>query len=620
VAFLFNLTNMAGRIKFLFLYLLTWVFFFQLARIIFLVSESVQTKLLPAHTIVSSFLYGLRMDLSMSSYLLVPVCLFILLSVFIPFFRSPFIYKIYSGILLFIFLLIIIADLEVFREWGFRIDSTPLKYLASPREAWASVSHLPVVFYLVFFVLVFAIFYFAFAKWLNYLSLYLTRPRYKLSTSLLTVIFAGLLIIPIRGGVQLTPMNQSIVYFSTSNFANQAAINAPWNLMYSLISENSSTKNPYHYMPVNSARQIRDSLFQSIQKNTQVLKTRTPNIILIVWESFTEKATHLSINGKEVTPNFNRLKKEGIYFSHAYASGDRTDKGLAAVLGAYPALPKTSVIRLPAKTRKLETLGALYKKQGYKTAFYYGGETEFANIKSFLLQNEFNPIIDKSAFSQKDLNSKWGAHDGVVASRILNDLGKTSQPFFFTWLTLSSHEPFETPVATTFKGSDHTTLFLNSLHYTDSILFHFVEECKKLPSWNNTLLVVVADHGHPLPETGRKLDNFKIPIIWLGGALKEQGISYDRVCSQLDIAATITHQTIGAENYFPFSKNLFDSTSKNWAFFTFNDGFGFVNPVQTVLYDNVGKRILYTSGNIDSTAIKAGKALQQFSFQDYVDK
>jgi phosphoglycerol transferase MdoB-like AlkP superfamily enzyme len=611
---------MAGRIKFLLFYLLTWILFFEFGRVIFVLSQSAAAKQVPVRTILFSFFYGMRMDLSMASYLVVPVCLFLILSVFIPYFRRPVVYKTYTGILLFLFLLIIVADIEVFKEWGFRIDATPLKYLASPKEAWASISHLPVLFYLVFFLLIFFACLVVFTKWLNFLSRYLNNPRYKIAVALILVFITGLLIIPIRGGLQLTPMNQSIVYFSSDNFANQAAVNAPWNLMYGIISENSAAKNPYNYMPLSEARQIKDSLYKSGQLNEQVLKTNRPNIILIVWESFTEKATHLSINGKEVTPYFNQLKKEGIYFSNAYASGDRTDKGLAAVLGGYPALPKTSIIRLPAKTRKLQTLGAVYKKQGYKTSFYYGGETEFANIKSFLLQNEFNPIIDKSAFAQKDLNSKWGAHDGVVASRIIGDLKKQPQPFFISWLTLSSHEPFETPVAKTFNGQDHTTLFLNSLHYTDSILYHFVQECKTLPSWNNTLIVIVADHGHPLPETGKKIDNFKIPVIWLGGALKKQGVIVDRIVSQIDIASTITSQTTGVNNYFPFSKNSFDSSSKAWAFFTFNDGFGFVEPRQTILFDNVGKLILYTMGNPDSTVLKAGKAMQQFSFQDYIDK
>lgn len=609
---------MIARLKFLLLYLLTWVVFFQFARLLFLLSHFSETTRLNAGNIFGSFFYGLRMDLSMAAYFTVPVCFFVLLSALVAFFRKAIIYRIYTGLLLFIILLILVADIEIYNQWGFRIDATPLKYLSSPKEAWASVSHLPVFLYLFLFLVFFLLINYFMGKLVRRFSNYLQKPVHLIPALLIPVLFAGLLIIPIRGGFQLTPMNQSIVYFSTSNFANQAAVNAPWNLMYTLVSETGARKNPYQYMPATEAAKIKDSLYRSSDKTLMLLNNPRPNIILVIWESFTRKATMLSVDGKEVTPHFNQLKNEGVYFSNAYASGDRTDKGIAAVLSGYPALPKTSVIRLPSKVTKLETIPGVYKKLGYETSFYYGGETEFANIKSFIIHNGFDRITDKSFFSSKDLNSKWGAHDGVVANKIVADLAKQQQPFLTTWLTLSSHEPFETPVAEEFHGKDHTTKFLNSLHYTDAVLFGFIESCKKLPSWKNTIVVIVADHGHPLPETGSKLDNFKIPILFLGGALKQTGITIDAVCSQIDIASTLTHQTLSQAN-FPFSKNILDSSTSQWAFFSFNDGFGFIQPGRPVLFDNVG-RIPLPGYATDAQGIRLGKAMQQHSYQDYVDK
>jgi phosphoglycerol transferase MdoB-like AlkP superfamily enzyme len=613
-----NLTPMTARLKFLIFYLFTWVVFFQFARIIFFLSHLNETAKLKISTILGSFFYGLRMDLSMAAYFTVPVCLFVLLSTFLPLFRKSIIYTVYTSILVFIILLILVADIEIFNQWGFRIDASPLKYLSSPKEAWASVSHLPVFLYLFLFLVFFLLVNYFMGKLIRRIISYLQTPVPVLPALLIPIVFAGLMIIPIRGGLQLTPMNQSIVYFSANNFANQAAVNATWNLMYTLVSETGAGRNPYEYMPANEAAMIKDSLYASGNKTLLLLNTAKPNIVLIIWESFTAKATALSINGEQITPHFNQLKNEGVYFSNAYASGDRTDKGIAAVLSGYPALPKTSVIRLPSKVTKLETITGVYKKQGYHTSFYYGGETEFANIKSYILHNGFDHITDKSTFSSKDLNSKWGAHDGVVAKKILSELSQQQEPFFSTWLTLSSHEPFETPVQQVFHGKDHTTKFLNSLHYTDAVLFDFIESCKKLPSWKNTIVVIVADHGHPLPETGSKLDNFKIPILFLGGALKQQGIIIDAVCSQIDIAATLTHQTATSAN-FPFSKNILDSSASKWAFFTFNDGFGFIQPHQPFLFDNVGKIPLPGYAK-DSALLRAGKAMQQFTYQDYVDK
>jgi len=610
---------MTRRLRFLFDYYIAWIFFFELARLLFLLYNFSEAHKLSFSTNALSFWYGLRMDASMAAYLLLPVCIFVITSLFIPLFRKPILYKLYTGILLFFILLIILSDLEIYKSWGFRIDATPLKYLSSPKEVWASISHLPLLLILVLFVLVFI----GCSLLWNYLIRknirHLQTPVNKLRTCVVLLLASAILIIPMRGGFQLTPMNQSIVYFSKENFANIAAINAPWNFMYG-ISKNRDTRNPYVYLDTIRVKNIVDSLYSSTDSTIHYLNNTHPNLIVVIWESFTEKATHTSINGKEVTPGFNRLKKDGIYFSHLYASGDRTDKGIAAVLSGYPALNNFSIIHQPAKSSKINSLGKTLKARQYHNYFYYGGEPEFANIKSYILQSQYDQIVDKSNFSSDDLNSKWGAHDGPVAARLESDLMKWKEPFFATWLTLTSHEPFETPVTPFIGGSDITSKFLNSLHYTDSILFRFVEFCRQQPFWKNTVMVIIADHGHPLPEPSNRLDNFKIPMLWLGGALQNTGIEIDKTGSQLDLATTLLGQMNEGEYHFPFSKDLMKPNVKQWAYFSFNNGFGFVQPSGAVVYDNIGKQTVISRGGVSAGALEAGKAMQQFCYEDYLRK
>ncbi|WP_158513021.1 LTA synthase family protein [Flavisolibacter tropicus] len=516
--------------------------------------------------------------------------------------------------------LIVTADLEVYKQWAFRIDATPLKYLNSPKEAWASISHLPVFWILlavtIFYVLLLA----AFKKGIARLIYLLSKPIHWGVGVLSVSMFSVLMIVALRGGLQLAPLNQSTVYFSTNNFANQAAINASWNFLHGVMNQSGVNRNPYNYFSSEKAKRTVDSLFKTSGTTPALLNTTTPNIILIIWESFTEKATHLAIDGTEVTPGFNQLKKEGLYFSQLYASGDRTDKGLAAVLSGYPALPNASIIRTPNKAAKLAVLPTLLKERNYQIPFFYGGEPEFANIKSYLLHGNFNPLVDVSDFDKKDQNSKWGAHDGVVANRMLQYVNSVKAPFFATWLTLSSHEPFEVPETPAFKGNDNTSKFLNSLHYTDRVLSDFIEKAKQQPWWKNTLVVVIADHGHPLPETPHRINNFKIPMLWLGGALKASGTVHDKVMNQTDLAATLSAQLGITNASFPFSKNSFDTTSKPWSFFSFNNGFGWVTPTGYVLYDHVGKQVIEKGGQMDTTSIDDGKALQQFIYSDYINK
>jgi phosphoglycerol transferase MdoB-like AlkP superfamily enzyme len=613
---------MASKFKFLLLYFLTWVVFFDVLRLIFLLYHLDKTKQLHFSTIMATFWYGLRMDLSMAAYIVAPVCLFVLLSLIIPLFRKRIIYAVYTYIILFLILLIALSDLEIYEAWGFRIDATPLIFLSTPREALASVSHLPLVFIIVVFLFAFILLLFQFRFVLRRIF-FGAQTKLRIVTAVLLLVFAAALIIPIRGGLQLAPLNQSSVYFSTNNYANHAAINAPWNFVHSLFSKGMSGKNPYQYASAPRQKEVIDSLYQSGGFTQQLINfsDSTPtNVIIVIWESFTAKAVPVSVGNIPVLPQFNKLMEQGMYFSNVYASGDRTNKGVPAILSGYPAMPNTTVIHSPNKSAKLKVLSQLFKEKGYVTPFIYGGEPEFANIKSYLLHGGFDPIISKSSFSSKDMNSKWGAHDGVVMKRVVEELDRSAKPFFATWLTLSSHEPFETPVPVVIKGDDLRTKFLNSLHYTDQVIGDFVNECSKQPWWKNTVLIITGDHGHRLPETGWVADDFRIPMLWLGGALIQKGVRVDKIMSQLDIASTLSKQAGFTGQDFPFSKNIVDEATLPWAFFTFNNGFGFVDTSGRLVFDNVGKLPIQKEGKIGPAEIEAGKVLQQSTYEDFLRK
>ncbi|MCP9752597.1 LTA synthase family protein [Ferruginibacter sp. HRS2-29] len=614
---------MRPRILFILKYWLCWIILFEVARLFFYLCNPGLTKTVPISDIFRSLWYGASMDMSMAAYITLPAGLFVLAGIFLSFFQKPTIYKIYTGIVLFFVLLLIGTDINIYKAWGYRIDASPLKYLSNPKEAWASVSNLPLIWILLGFLAAFLSTLFFFNKFIrrDLSKMKIASPQWL--QALVLLLLLATFIIPIRGGFQLAPLNQSTVYFSSSNFVNQASINAPWNFMHSLSHNTESKSNPFLYVAPKDAEAIRDSLFASGAQTDSILQIKSgikTNVIFIVWESFTEKATHLRQGGIDITPRFNELKREGIYFSNLYASGDRTDKGIVAVLSGYPAQPTTSIVKIPVKASKLPMLSKELAANGYNTSFYYGGELEFANMKAYLLGGNFKKYTSKDDFDEKDQNSKWGAHDGVVMQKVIDGLNKETSPFFCTWLTLSSHEPFETPLAPVIKGSDDVSLFLNSLHYTDQVVYDFIKQAQKQPWWANTLLVITADHGHRLPHTGKKIDDFKIPVLFLGGALRETGITKTNTASQVDIAATILTQLGLPSKKFVWSRNMLDKQAPQWAYFCFNNGYGFVQPGNYFIFDNIGKKAIETSGILSSTDTAKGKTIQQLSFGDYLSK
>jgi phosphoglycerol transferase MdoB-like AlkP superfamily enzyme len=615
---------MLQRPKFLVIQLIAWVSFFELARAAFLLYHYSQARFLSIQTTLLTFAYGLRMDLSMACYIIILPCLFVLLSVFIPFFKKAIVYKIYSGIALFFLLTIVLADLEIYTEWGYRLDSTVLQYLSSPKEVLASAGHLPIFWILLLFAFAFIGSQFLFNKLIDH-SVFLIQPNTekKHYSTFLVLFFSALLIIPIRGGVQMQPMNPSWVYFSSNNFANLSALNASWNFFQDVLDKERGIKNPYQYFSTDRSVKIVDSLYRSSNAHTQIIDTSLghTNVILIVWESFTKKSVDTSIDGQQVTPNFNRLKKEGVYFNNIYSSGDRTHKGISAILSGYPALPNTSIIRFPQKSAKLELISNSFKEHNYSSTFYYGGDANYDNYKSYLLHGQFDKITSEDLFSSKDRLTQWGAVDGAVANRMINDFKKWKEPFFNCWLTLTSHVPYKIPEAPVFNGNDETTKFLNSLHYTDEVLGLLIENCKKQPWWKNTLIIITADHGIRFPETGKVVNDFKIPMLWLGGAVqKKAGLVVDKLASQIDLSATLVKQLGWKSSPFPFSRDITDSTTVAFAFFTNSISVGLVEPNKYFVYDIKGKIVKEQQGSISSNDISAGKALEQFIYNDYLNK
>ncbi|MEO5942346.1 MAG: sulfatase-like hydrolase/transferase, partial [Ferruginibacter sp.] len=375
---------MFSRTWFILRYWFCWILFFEIARIAFLLKNYIAVKNAGISPSLLSLWYGARMDASLAAYVTIPVALIMMVFVFITPGKNPLLIKIYTGIVLLICLLLILVDLNLFQSWGYRIDASVLKYLSNPKEVYATIAYLPLFWIGLFFIIIYLLILFAFNKLLSRWYQSLSIGNSQILSLVLILFLLGVFIIPIRGGFQLAPLNQSSVYFSQNNFANLAAINAPWNFMYSVNHNIESSQNPFDYLDKKEAHDFVDSLYSHQPYALQQPAAKT-NVIIIVWESFTEKATHLTVQGHEITPGFNALKNDGIYFSNIYASGDRTDKGIVAVLSGYPAQPITSIVKEPGKASKLPMLSTQFSKEGYHTAFYYGGELEFANIKAYLL-------------------------------------------------------------------------------------------------------------------------------------------------------------------------------------------------------------------------------------------
>lgn len=614
---------MKERLSLLAKYFASWAVFFVVAKIIFLLYHLLKSSQLALQTLVGIFWYGFPLDLSFAAYLSIIPCVLVGISIWIPNRWSRKILLIYHSVITFFVTLIVVTDLEIYEAWGFRLDATPLLYLKNPQEALASAGASPIGLLLMIGILLSGVTFWWFKKIIQYISYFPTVRFWPTLPAILLAI--GGLFIPIRGGFGL-PINQSSAYFSSSAFANHAAINVVWNFFSSIVNDTYEVENPFQFLSPSEASailaQLKADSLNTSQKTISLLKktNQKPNILIIVWESLTAKVVERLGGKKEVTPSLERLTHEGILFNNFYASGDRSDKGLIAILSGFPAQPIGSIMTMPNKTAHLPSLCKEFLNQNYQTAFYYGGDPSFANIKSYLLTSGFQKLISVDGFPKAEQTTEWGVHDAFVFRRLARDIAKTQQPFFYTYFTLSSHEPFDVPMLPYFKGSDKATQFMNAHRYTDHCLDEFIEMAKKQPWWQNTLVIIVADHGHWLPEPDDKVHNFHIPMLWLGGALATKDTVIQSVASQTDIPVTLLEQLGYSNKGFDWSNNILNTSTLPYAYFAFHNGFGFIQPQKALIFDDEGKMLIHQIGNINATDVKKGQAYQQMSYDAFLKK
>ena len=305
--------------------------------------------------------------------------------------------------------------------------------------------------------------------------------------------------------------------------------------------------------------------------------------------------------------------KEGILFTHFYANSFRTDRGLVSIISGYPAQPTTSIMKYTRKTQSLPSIPASPKKAGYDLQYYYGGDADFTNMRSYLVSTGIEKIVSQNDFPVSERLSKWGVHDHILFHRILTDLKTEPQqePFFKILQTSSSHEPFEVPY------SKLSNAKLNAFAYTDSCAGDFVRQLKETPLWKNSVVLFVPDHLGVYPESIDHLspERYTIPLILTGGAVKEpQRIT--AYGSQIDIAATLLAQLGLPHDDFTFSKNILNPSSPHFAFFTFPNIFGMVTADNEVVFNCESNTVAMDEGTHQGENLNKGKAYLQKLYDD----
>lgn len=586
--------------------------------------------------------HGLPLDLSMAGYLsVIPG----FLSIAVVWLKRDLVKPIMNIYFIIASLFItcsFLLNASLYPYWKYPLDSTPLFYFfTSPADAIASVSIWQVILSIVILIVLTIGVWFTLRmrgekrqQYSRYAygygglgsgkrNRFDDFDRHRGRTSIILLLLTGLLFLPIRGGITVSTMNTGQAYYSQNAYLNHSAVNPLFSLLES-ITHQEDFASQYRFMKDKEADKIFVTMTSTSDENTYPLlneatfKKGTPDILIVIMESFASDIMPSMGSYKDVAVCLDSIAQQSILFTRFYANSFRTDRGMVSILSGYPAQPTTSIMRYPRKTSQLPSIARnLAKYKNYKTTYYYGGDADFCNMRSYLVSQGYQHIISDANFPIEDKLSKWGVPDHIVAARMMEDIKaqqNEKRPMLRILQTSSSHEPFEVPYH---RLKDKR---LNAFAYTDSVMGAIVREYRKLPRWKNTLIVFVPDHvgGYKENLNDHDRSRYQIPLILAGGAISRP-MKVGIIGSQHDIAATLLGQLGVEHREFTFSKNMMSDATPKFAFFAVNDAFGIVSEENSLIYDNRAKRIVYDKGE-KGLNLKRGQAYLQKLYDDLARK
>lgn len=604
---------MKKRIAYISLYFFTVLLIFILQKPLFMHYNGSIEKGFGFADYMQVMIHGASLDAATAGYLTAFPFLLVLISIWFrkfPLKKILYGYYILAAALISI---IFVVDMALYTFWGFKLDASVFLYIDSPKEALASVSVGFILLRVLAILLLIAL-----NSWvlLKITPSVLTATRKRIAGTAGMLLLGGVLFIIIRGGVTESTSNIGQVYFSNEPFLNHSAVNPDFSLLSSM-GKSQDFASEFNFFDEEKRAALFDGLYPTTDGDSiiQVLNTKRPNILIILMEGFGGAFVEPLGGLPDVTPHFNRLSKEGVFFTNCYANSFRTDRGTVCTFSGYLGLPTASVMKIPAKSRTLPAIAEGLSKAGYKTDFLYGGDINFTNMKSYLLSTGYQRLTANTDFSLAEQTSNaWGVNDDITFEYLYNQLRnrKEEGPWHTAFLTLSSHEPFEVPYH---RLEDKIP---NAFAYTDECLGKFIDRLKQTPAWKDLLVICLPDHGFYYPREGSNAMPrfYHIPLLWLGGAVK-QPMQVDKIMNQTDLAATLLGQLGLEHTAFTFSRNVLGSDYKYpFAFYSFNNGFSFRDSTGVTVFDNNSGSILFDEPEADESRLDKGKAILQTVYDD----
>lgn len=371
-------------------------------------------------------------------------------------------------------------------------------------------------------------------------------PRFAARSRVFGVYFAALLL-------AIAFFDTSLLARSRDRVANELAINGPSSFFRAL------RTSEIEYHPWYVTRPTRDNvarleqqlnsgpgtlrrdangwLVRDVPANPQGLGKL--NVVILASESFGAEFSKLYGSERDWTPAFDRLAQGGLWFRQMYASGNRTVRGLEAITSSIPPIPTVSILHRPGSDN-IANWGAIMRANGYHTTFFYGGYGSFDDMNRFYASNGFEVIDRLNIPGPTRFENIWGVSDEDLfdtALKHFDGLNSQGKRFFGIVMNTSNHKPFtfrEGVPGVKAEGGGRES----GVRYADFAKNYFIESARGKPWFDNTLFIIVADHGARVYGRAEiPIGSYRIPMLFYSPRHLKPGV-HESLTTQIDIAPT----------------------------------------------------------------------------------
>lgn len=358
----------------------------------------------------------------------------------------------------------------------------------------------------------------------------------------------SLCIFGIRGRTGYNPIKVSQAYYCQDPFLNQLGINPTFNLLTStlddmrkenkpieLISDDVAIKNAQTLLNRQGINDI-SPIARRIQSNDSIKCAK--NIVIILMESMSAHLMKSFGQEKDLTPFLDSLYNTSLSFKNFYSSGLHTNHGIYATLYSFPTIMKRNAMKgttIPVYSG----LPTVLAENGYHNMFFMTHESQYDNMNGFFRTNGFHEIYAEENYPAEKRVNSFGVQDDFLFSYalpIISERSNTGKPFFTVLLTISNHPPYIVPPHFLPKNKE---LQDQIVEFADRSICDFMEKAKKEPWYDNTIFVLLGDHGKLVgtPECEMPQSYNHVPLIIHGKDITPE-IRND-FAGQIDVAPTI---------------------------------------------------------------------------------